>query len=110
MKEASFCVTIRLRREPGRVDVFKIPDAAGFNVLYALRYIYENLDAGVAYPSCLCRIGKCGSCALKVNGKPALACRTMLRPGDDLLLEPLTDRAVIRDLVERRDAAARSDG
>ena len=102
MSDQPKSAVLRLRRESGRVDAYTVPDAAGFNVLYALRYVYENLDASVAYPVCLCRIGKCGACALRVNGKPALACKTMVRPGDDLLLEPLTDRNTIRDLVERR--------
>jgi succinate dehydrogenase / fumarate reductase iron-sulfur subunit len=44
-----------------------------------------------------CREFTCGSCAMLINGKPALACDTLL--ADNMRLEPLTRYPVKRDLV-----------
>jgi len=100
MNQNSSLLTIRIRRDADRTDAFQLPYEPGLSVLWALKYIYENLDRSVAYPLCLCRIGKCGNCLLRVNGKAQLACSVILREGDDLLLEPLDAATAIRDLVK----------
>ncbi|MHC1728900.1 MAG: succinate dehydrogenase/fumarate reductase iron-sulfur subunit [Syntrophobacteraceae bacterium] len=50
-----------------------------------------------------CRSAICGSCALMINGKPALACRTLIRKaavdGAALTLEPLSHFRQLKDLV-----------
>jgi fumarate reductase (CoM/CoB) subunit B len=66
----------------------------GARVLHALHAIHEQ-DPTLAYRYC-CGSGQCGSCAVKVNGKPALACMTPVAEGD--VVEPL-DLPVVRDLV-----------
>ena len=45
-----------------------------------------------------CRIGKCVACHVKVNGKTRLAC-TELAPQQDMTLDPMTHRALVRDFV-----------
>lgn len=77
------------------------PYVHGISVLSLLKYIYENLDSSIAYPLCLCRIGKCGNCAVRLNGKVVLACATMVKHGEELVIEPVNDKKVIRDLVVR---------
>ena len=67
-------------------------------VLDALNYINQHHQAGIAYRSS-CRAGQCGSCALKVNGEMALACKKEINDGDKI--EPL-DFPVIKDLVVDR--------
>jgi succinate dehydrogenase/fumarate reductase iron-sulfur protein len=46
-------------------------------------------------------MGICGSCAININGKPMLACYTQVLDlaADSLLLEPLANMPVIKDLV-----------
>ena len=47
-----------------------------------------------------CRVAMCGTCALRVNGQPALACQRPITPEtEELLLEPLAGFPVVRDLV-----------
>ena len=45
-----------------------------------------------------CRVAMCGTCAIRVDGRPVLACRTPATPGR-LLLEPLAGLPVVRDLI-----------
>ena len=53
---------------------------------------------------CSCLQGVCGSCAMVINGKPALACETFLKDlqGDTVTIEPLRKFFVIHDLVVDR--------
>lgn len=47
-----------------------------------------------------CRVGMCGSCAVVVNGRERLACSTLVKDiGNELLVEPLRNLPVIRDLA-----------
>jgi succinate dehydrogenase/fumarate reductase iron-sulfur protein len=101
-------VTFKIRRlDPSRsgepwyqeypVDV---PD--GMVVLYALHEIHDRQDGTLAYRYS-CRGAICGSCAMRVNGTAALACKTQVsaiaKPGDTITLEPLMNLSVIKDLV-----------
>jgi succinate dehydrogenase/fumarate reductase iron-sulfur protein len=49
-----------------------------------------------------CRMFRCGSCAVKVNGKAVLACHkrvTELEESSELVIEPLTCLPLIKDLL-----------
>ncbi len=65
-------------------------------IVDALNYINEQYGANIAFRSS-CRAGQCGSCAILVNKKPKLACRTDVEDG--MILEPLRNYPVIKDLV-----------
>jgi fumarate reductase (CoM/CoB) subunit B len=67
----------------------------GAMVLDALIYVKDNLDQTLRFRYC-CRAGQCGSCAIKMNGEPVLACMTAAVDG--MVIEPL-DFPVIKDLV-----------
>ncbi len=78
---------------------FEVPAKRGMTVLEALYYIKENLDSTLAFRAS-CRMGICGSCAMKINGKPRLACETQVLPlGDTITVEPLDNFSVIKDLI-----------
>jgi len=54
-----------------------------------------------------CRHGICGSCAVKLNSKPVLACKTSIKEaveefGNELVIEPLDKKKVIKDLVIKK--------
>ncbi|HJJ31583.1 MAG TPA: succinate dehydrogenase/fumarate reductase iron-sulfur subunit [Methanocorpusculum sp.] len=68
---------------------------AGSTVLTVLETIRDTLDSSLSFRHC-CRSAQCGSCALRINGNPALACETQAADGD--VLEPL-NLPVIKDLV-----------
>ena len=69
-------------------------------VLDALNHIKDHMDGTLSY-RWSCRMGVCGSCGMMVNGQPKLTCSAFLRdyaPGE-ILVEPLVNFPVIRDLV-----------
>ena len=50
-----------------------------------------------------CGEAKCGACAMVINGRPSLACKTFVqRLGNVIILEPLSKFPVIHDLVVDR--------
>ena len=52
---------------------------------------------------CSCLQGVCGSCAMVINGRPALACETFVKNlGNEITIEPLSKFFVIHDLVVDR--------
>ncbi|MCJ7664394.1 MAG: succinate dehydrogenase iron-sulfur subunit, partial [Desulfobacterales bacterium] len=82
------------------MSTYKVPVQRGMTILDALNYIKDNLDATLTFRHS-CRMGQCGSCAIKVDGKPRLACYTqVLALGSDSLgIEPLSNMPIIKDLV-----------
>ncbi len=82
------------------ISTFKVPIRKGATLLDALLYIKDNLDETLTFRHS-CRMGICGSCAVNVNGKPMLACYTQVLhlESDSLLIEPLANMPVIKDLV-----------
>lgn len=80
-------------------EFFEVPLENGMVVLDVLRYIYENLDGSLAFEHG-CRYGRCGLCAVKLNGEPRLACQTIAEP--QMIIEPLSNFPVVRDLVVDR--------
>lgn len=81
-------------------STFKVPIRQGTTILEALLYIKDNLDESLTFRQS-CRMGICGDCAVNVNGKPVLACYTQVLDlnVDQLLIEPLANAPVIKDLV-----------
>src|SRR6185312_11971974 len=81
----------------------------GMNVIIGLRDIAENpidrsgkVTTPVAYDSnCLEEV--CGSCAMRINGRAAMACSTLVdKLEHPIRLEPLSRFPVIRDLAVDR--------
>jgi succinate dehydrogenase/fumarate reductase-like Fe-S protein len=79
-----------------RYDVFRVPLEGQSTIMNALRYIEDRIDPSIAYYSS-CRIGKCMGCLVRANGRPVLACATLVT--GDVTLEPVDPDRVIRDLV-----------
>jgi len=95
-------VTFKIRRFNGKEsywDEFKVPVRRGMTVLEGLYYIKENIDPTLSFRAS-CRMGVCGSCAVRINGKPRLACETQISTlGNVIRIEPLKNFNVIKDLV-----------
>jgi succinate dehydrogenase / fumarate reductase iron-sulfur subunit len=105
-----------------RLDSFAFEPAPGMTVLGALFRIQEEFDPGLSFRYS-CRGAVCGSCAMLINRIPRLACRTQVaaltgtptasrlkpwraleaRPGwqpdTEVLIEPLPNLPVLKDLV-----------
>ena len=79
---------------------YRVPFHPGMTVLEGLHYIKQHLDQTLAWRYS-CRMGICGSCAVLLDGKPALACNTQVADvaAGELTLAPLPNFPVIRDLV-----------
>jgi fumarate reductase iron-sulfur subunit len=69
-------------------------------VLDGLNHIKSYVDGSLSF-RWSCRMGICGSCGMTVNGTPTLTCASFLRDffPDDVVVEPLANFPVIRDLV-----------
>src|SRR4051812_39491703 len=81
-------------------DSFEVPVQRWTTVLDALLYAksYHDSSIGIRYS---CRMASCGSCGMKINGIPRLACYTKISEleGNTITCEPLTNFPLIRDLV-----------
>ena len=89
-----------------RWETHLIPYQDGMTILDAIFYVYENIDRSLAF-SYGCRYGRCGLCAVNVNGKPTLICQTLAQK--EMRVEPLPHYPVVRDLViERADLGDRT--
>ena len=83
-----------------RYDTFDVPIQRWTTVLDALLYAkaYEDNSIAIRYS---CRMASCGSCGMKINGRPRLACYTNVAELESPVItcEPLTNFSLIRDLV-----------
>ncbi len=84
--------------KPHFVD-YKLEETPGMTLFIALNIIRETLDPDLSFDF-VCRAGICGSCGMVVNGKPALACRTLITnyPSGKLQLMPMPAFELIKDL------------
>jgi succinate dehydrogenase / fumarate reductase iron-sulfur subunit len=79
------------------------------SVLEGILQARDRFDGSIAI-RCSCRQAICGSCGVRVNGEPALACHTHLDAalrgaGDGVIeIEPMGNMPVIKDLVVDMDA------
>ncbi|MEN3027771.1 MAG: 2Fe-2S iron-sulfur cluster-binding protein [Aquificaceae bacterium] len=89
---------VRIRRYPGDFQEFEIELSHRLTLLDLLYRIREEMDPSLSFRS-MCRAGVCGTCGVKLNGKPVLACSTWVLPKEELDLEPLEGYAPIKDLV-----------
>ncbi|WP_440952402.1 succinate dehydrogenase/fumarate reductase iron-sulfur subunit [Methanococcoides sp. FTZ1] len=115
---------LKIRRQEGKkswYEVFEVEERPGMTVLEALFHVQEKLDGSLTFRYS-CRGAVCGSCGMLINRVPRLACRTQVSElrkeptnegnpevlianrkteenNDEILIEPLPDLEVIRDLV-----------
>lgn len=109
-------------------DTFTLKEEPGLTVLKALFQIQEGIDDSIAFQYS-CRGAVCGTCAMLINKVPRLACRTQVEsllkeenslqidsnarseknmetvdwnPQEEILVEPLPNFTVIKDLVVDR--------
>ena len=85
--------------EPRMVE-YSIPKREGMTVLDALLYARDYLDHSIAVRFS-CRQASCGSCGMKINGRPRLACYTQVDElkTEKVVAQPLDNFEIIKDLV-----------
>jgi len=88
-------------QEPGSIphmQTYELEEADGMTLFIALNEIREKQDASLQFDF-VCRAGICGSCAMIIDGRPGLACRTLTKKlGTDITLAPLPVFELIGDL------------
>ncbi len=82
------------------VQTYEVEFIPSQTVLQTLNIIRDTLDDSLSFRSS-CQGAKCGSCAVALNGKPVLACNTMI-DGRDITIGPLPNFPVINDLIVDR--------
>ena len=91
-------VTIQ-RSDPASRSRFEVERFAPMAVLDLLLAIQREQDSTIGFRYS-CRVGMCGTCTLRLDGRPVLACQTFLPPERDAVrLDPLGGLPVVRDLI-----------
>jgi succinate dehydrogenase/fumarate reductase iron-sulfur protein len=79
---------------------FQFPSFENMSILDVVMHIQNYMDKTLSFRFS-CRVGMCGSCAMYINGRPRLACRTQVSSlkTQKITLMPLPNFPIIRDLV-----------
>lgn len=80
------------------MQAYQLEEAEGMTLFLALTEIREHQDPSLQFDF-VCRAGICGSCAMIVNGRPRLACRTLTKDlPPKITLAPLPIFELVGDL------------
>lgn len=83
--------------QPG-MEKFELEESEAMSLFIALTSIREEQDPSLQFDFC-CRAGICGSCAMMINGRPGLACKTLTKDlPSEITLLPLSVFKLIGDL------------
>jgi len=77
------------------LEEYSVTVNPGARVLDFLHRVHDTIDPTLSYRYC-CAAGQCGSCGVKVNGEPVLAC--MAEAEDGMVIEPL-NLPIVQDLT-----------
>ncbi len=100
---ASKQVTVQIWRggSDGEYRDYQVPLLTSQTVLDLLTDLQRHVDTTLSYRFA-CRVGMCGSCAVRINDRAGWACRTLVTSvvaGGRLTLAPLANLPIIKDLV-----------
>ncbi|ACB39372.1 2Fe-2S iron-sulfur cluster-binding protein [Pyrobaculum neutrophilum] len=81
-------------------QTYEVEAPESTTVLDLLLSIRETLDGSLSMRYA-CRMGVCGACTMVINGVPRLACAVKISDlkTDEIFVEPLRGKKVIKDLV-----------
>src|SRR5665811_819708 len=63
---------------PPRMQEYQLEETMGMSLFIALNRLREELDPTLMFDF-VCRAAICGSCAMLINGRPRLACKTLAK-------------------------------
>ncbi|MCF8093661.1 MAG: 2Fe-2S iron-sulfur cluster binding domain-containing protein, partial [Desulfotignum sp.] len=78
------------------IQTYELNYHASQTVLEVLTEIRNSCDDSLSFRSS-CEAAKCGSCAVELNGKPVLACKSIV-DGHVIHIKPLSGFPVVKDL------------
>lgn len=87
--------------EGSRYQTCSVPYSKNLTILDALNFVKEEIDGTLSFRQS-CRAAICGSCAVRVNKRSCLACRTRITKkmmAEVIVIDPLSHFKVIKDLV-----------
>lgn len=91
-------VTIQ-RGGPGARTDFQIDTFTPMTILDVLLTVQREHDPSIGFRFS-CRVGMCGTCGLRVNGRSVLACQTPVSEDlEPITIGPMAGFPVIRDLI-----------
>ena len=93
-------VTVHVARsDPASPGTFRVARFEPMMLLDLLLAIQREHDPALGFRYS-CRVGMCGTCTLRMDGRSVLACQTRLRPDQhELRLDPLAGLPLVRDLI-----------
>jgi fumarate reductase iron-sulfur subunit len=81
-----------------RLQEFQLEETQGMTLFIALNRLREEQDPSLMFDF-VCRAAVCGSCALLINGRPGLACKTLTQDlPEKITLMPLPVFRLVGDL------------
>jgi succinate dehydrogenase/fumarate reductase iron-sulfur protein len=87
------------RSDPTARTEFAVARVEPMMVLDALLAIQREHDPALGFRYS-CRVGMCGTCTLRLDGRAVLACQTPIAPDRAAIrLDPLSGLPVVRDLI-----------
>ncbi len=87
--------------EKPHYETYAVPWSRGLKVLDALNYVKGNMDSSLSFRQG-CRSAICGSCALRVDKRGCLGCKTQITErmaASIITIDPLNHFKVIKDLI-----------
>lgn len=84
---------------PTHVQRYELPVGAAQSLLDGLRWVRENVDPTLAVRYSCINANACKECMVVLDGKVVYACMARMQPGATHSVEPLPNKARIRDLV-----------
>ena len=87
-----------LENDQAHIEAYRLEELPRLNLFSALNMIREQQAPDLMFDF-VCRAGICGSCAMMINGRPTLACRTLTSDLPDTIeLFPLPFFKLLGDL------------
>ncbi|MGE8660132.1 MAG: 2Fe-2S iron-sulfur cluster-binding protein [Achromobacter sp.] len=101
--ESVSVVTLSIRRGQAdgqsRYDRYEVPAGQAASLLDALRWIREHQDDSLAFRYACINANACKECMVQLDGKVVYACVARPVAGHAHVVEPLPNKARLRDLV-----------
>ena len=108
-QEKVFTLTLKIHRydpdtQRSWIQEYRLEAGRILRFVDLFRKINDDQDPTLAWPSS-CEHGQCGSCSVKINGKPLLACELLVENAVEIFktttfeIEPINVAPVVRDLV-----------
>ena len=84
--------------QSGHFETYEVPFEPGQSVLDGLRWIRANRDPTLAIRFSCINANACKECMMEIDGGTLYACTERLEPRE-MTVQPLSNKALVRDLV-----------